>query len=103
MNRISVQSNIPLLPNMKYCCILEEDYESLKSSHKKSVEENEKMKYDLAIVYEHTNLADSNNKKTFVETNRMIRRRTKKYESLQRTAGPIYGGEAAEQSLKEAE
>lgn len=53
---------------------------------------NEKMKYDLAIVYEHTNLSADNTKETFYEALQMIRGRTKKYEDLRATAGPLYSG-----------
>ncbi len=53
--------------------------------------ELEKMKYDLAIIYEHTNLADSNKREAFIDANRMIRNRTQKYENLRLTAGLIYG------------
>jgi len=60
---------------------------------------NKRLEYDLAIVYEHTNLADTNTKQTFIEHNRMIRDRTKKYENLRLTAGPLYR-EGDEQALK---
>lgn len=53
--------------------------------------ENEQLKYDLAIVHEHTNLADSNTKETFTSANKMIRSRTEKYANLELTAGPISG------------
>ena len=52
--------------------------------------ENEKLKIDLAIVHEHTNLAESNSKKAIYEEMQMIRRRTAKYSDLRRTAGPLY-------------
>lgn len=56
----------------------------------KLLAENRQMKYDLAIVYEHTNLADCNTKKSFVDANQMIRNRTKKYENIRLTAGLLY-------------
>lgn len=56
----------------------------------KLLAENKQMKYDLAIVREHTNLADSNTIESFIDANRMIRNRTKKYENLRLTAGPLY-------------
>jgi len=54
--------------------------------------ETDKLKYDLAIIHEHTNLADSNDKQTFIDANKMIRNRTEKYANLEITAGPIYEG-----------
>lgn len=63
---------------------------NLEAENAQLKKENEQMKHDLAVVHEHTNLAESNTKKTFVRTNRMIRCRTKKYADLQLTAGPLY-------------
>jgi hypothetical protein len=54
--------------------------------------ENENLKYDLAIIYEHTNLRDceENPKENWIEAIKMIRARTEKYEDLKATAGPLY-------------
>lgn len=53
----------------------------------------DKMKYDLAIIHEHTNLVDENEKEAFVEAVKMIRNRSSEYENLRETAGPLYDGE----------
>ena len=53
-------------------------------------DEIKQMKYDLAIVHEHTNLSTANTKEIFYEALQMIRRRTKKYANLRMTAGPLY-------------
>lgn len=52
--------------------------------------ENQKMNRDLAIIHEHTNLAEDNSKDTFIDAVKMIRKRSEKYENIKLTAGPLY-------------
>ena len=60
------------------------------SQYKTLKKENTQMKYDLAIIHEHTNLAKNNTKESFMDAVYMIRTRTKRYEDLEATAGPLY-------------
>ena len=46
--------------------------------------------HDLAIIHEHCNLADENEKSCFFDAVKMIRKRSAKYENLKLTAGPLY-------------
>lgn len=74
----------------KHCPYYPESFSKMYDDLK---EENRQIKYNLAIIHEHTNLSDSNLKKTFTDASRRIRKRSEKYSNLEITAGPLYDGE----------